>query len=303
MTNTKVLPSAWAAGADTPAIHIGSFEPGTKEWHELRSTGIGGSDIGAIAGLSKWQSFYSLWSERTMNVSRETKTNEAMEWGNRLEPAIIQKFADEHPEFDVIAHVGTYAHHERSWQHANPDAVIHGASQGWGILEIKTAQYEDEWTDSPPPHYEAQVQWYLNVMGFDYGYIAVLFHGNRYAEFRIEANPLGQEALVSVGNLFMEYVTSGQAPSFDGSTATLEAVRASHPLIEQGGEIALDEQLELDYWDAKKKLDESEEAFNLVRSRILGAMGTAQRGYIHDNWVFTRTARNGGTPYLAVKKG
>lgn len=294
-------PKVWPP--DTPATCIGTFEPGSNEWHELRKTGIGGSDIGAIAGLSKWSTFYSVWAQRTGRVDYHVTQNEAMEWGNRLEPVIIDKFADQHPELTLVRDVGTWSRPDRPWQHANPDALFVDADGNWGVLEIKTAQYEDEWTDGPPPHYEAQVQWYLSTMGFDRAYIAVLFHGNRYQEHLVLANKLGQESMLDVAQLFLEYVADEKQPEFDGATATYEAVRASHPAIESGGEVLLDDELELLYWTARRNLDDAEEQFNKVRSRILDAMGTAQRGYIGDTWTFTRTARNGGTPYLTVKKG
>jgi predicted phage-related endonuclease len=40
------------------AKFLGDFEAGSQEWHDLRNEGgaIGGSDIGAIAGLSPWES-------------------------------------------------------------------------------------------------------------------------------------------------------------------------------------------------------------------------------------------------------
>jgi hypothetical protein len=44
-----------------------------------------------------------------------------MEWGNRLEDVIIDKFADEHPEYVLLRDVGSWAHNERPWQKANPD--------------------------------------------------------------------------------------------------------------------------------------------------------------------------------------
>ena len=33
------------------AIFLGEYEANTPEWHELRATGIGGSDIAAIVGV------------------------------------------------------------------------------------------------------------------------------------------------------------------------------------------------------------------------------------------------------------
>jgi len=49
------------------AVLLGDFENGSDEWHELRNEqgAIGGSDIGAIAGLSQWESPYTKWAKKT----------------------------------------------------------------------------------------------------------------------------------------------------------------------------------------------------------------------------------------------
>ena len=66
------------------------------EWLDLRATGIGGSDLASIYNESPWTSRYSLWAEKSGRVTRENKTNDAMEWGHFLEDAVAAKFAKEY---------------------------------------------------------------------------------------------------------------------------------------------------------------------------------------------------------------
>ena len=270
------------------------------DWHRLRMTGIGGSEIGIIMGLSKWASPYSLWAEKTGKVAREPVTSEAAEWGNRLEPVIFDKFAECHPEWEVWEAPGTFYHTEREWQRANPDGLIK-TEDGWAILEIKTAQYEDDWVNGPPPTYNAQVQWYMNVFGYPKTYFAVLFHGNKYAEYEVEASDWEQSVQLGAATMFKQLVDEDIEPDFDGAHATYETVRKMHPLIE-------DEAVELGdlgvhYFNAKAAAAEATAKEKELASRVLAAMGNAKRGLIMDEWKLSRQARGGGVPYLIQKRG
>ena len=46
------------------------------EWLQLRQKTIGGSDAAAIIGLSKWETSYSVWAEKTGRIAH-TEDNEA----------------------------------------------------------------------------------------------------------------------------------------------------------------------------------------------------------------------------------
>jgi hypothetical protein len=72
---------------------VGFFKPGTPDWHAAREHGIGGSEIAAILGMSKWESRFSLWHRKKGLIGPKAQNTE-MEAGTRLEPAICRKFAD-----------------------------------------------------------------------------------------------------------------------------------------------------------------------------------------------------------------
>jgi predicted phage-related endonuclease len=58
------------------AVFLGNYESGSEEWHKLRNddAAIGGSDIGAIAGLSPWESAITKWAKKTGKISDERRT-------------------------------------------------------------------------------------------------------------------------------------------------------------------------------------------------------------------------------------
>lgn len=291
---------------------VGNFASNTPEWHELRKTGIGGSDVAGICKVSPWTSPYGVWARKTGRIEDTSSDSEAMEWGRRLEFAVLQKFADNHPEFHVRTGFGTYANRDRAWQIANPDGVFewadvsrHGDETSnhvhHGIVEVKTARYEDDWRNGVPAYYRTQVLWYLQTFGLERAFVVVLFSGSKYAEFEIWADEFEQGANLAEVEKMRELILSDTAPDFDGSTATYETVRQLHPDIDPELEVELGD-LWIHYSNAIGELDDATARANEMKSRVLDALGNAKRGLYDDKWVVSRQARNGGTPYLVNKK-
>ena len=192
----------------TTAELVSNFENGSPEWLEQRMAGIGGSDVGTIVGANKYQTVTDLWAYKTRRVPG-VETTAPMEWGNRLEPVILDKFEEEHPEFTLLRDVGTWRNIQAPWQLANPDAIAVSPVRDW-LVEIKTARYP--WRDGVPMSYQFQVQWYMHVLGLDQAIVAVLFGGNEYVEYVIEANTLQQELAVEKSLEFLGYVYDDIAP-------------------------------------------------------------------------------------------
>jgi putative phage-type endonuclease len=299
MTKTTITQEKIAS--TTGAKLIGQFASGTDEWLALRAGGIGGSEVAAICGFSKWESFYSLWARKTGAIESSIKANDAMEWGTRLEPVILDKFEDNHPELTIHREVGTWKHGTREYQITNPDGIYETATGEYGIIEVKTAMYENDWEDGVPRYYATQVQWYLETFGLSHAYVVVLFHGNKYMEYEINANTFEQEAARERVELFMEHVKTGTEPDFDGANATYETMRAIHPLIDDELEVEIDNELVTGIQDSIAQLDAATEANNLAKVRIMSVMGTAKKATNNGRVVAQRQARGGGNPFLVIK--
>lgn len=300
MATTKTV----ANSVDTfgsAAVFIGNAPNGSPEWHQLRAGGIGGSEVGTILGLNKWESAYTLWAKKTGQIQDSFTGNEATEWGTRLEPVIVDKFASEHPDLTVHRDVGTWHHPNADWQRANPDAIYQDGDR-FGIVEVKTAQFEDDWNDGVPRHYEAQVQWYLHVFGYDHAYVIALFHGNRYREYEVKADPFFIDVALDVVSRFRINVVENTAPVFDGALSTYETVRKLHPDIDADGEVELG-WLGVQYFAAVKDLEDAQATVNRLKSHVVDSMGSAKKGLIDGEWVLSRQAKGQGAPYLVVKRG
>lgn len=284
---------------------IGHFANGSDEWHAVRQTGVGGSDVSVICGLNPWESAYTWAAKRLGRIPNEFKTSNAMEWGTRLESVILQKFMEEHPELDIEADAGTWHHKDREWQIANPDALAVDRDGNNYIIEIKTARQND-WFDaegnpSVPVYYRTQVQWYLQTFGYSKAIVAVFFRSEAdYREFVIDADPFEQDLNLKTVESMMTLINADSMPDYSAPfTSTLETVRKQHPDID-------DVDIELgnvgqSFIERLAMLDDAERVADQLRAQVLGLMGNAKRGTVDGVVVVERRARKGGTPYLVKK--
>lgn len=287
------------------ARRLGIFPSGSPEWLQLRSgTNIGGSDVGAALGLSAWTSPFTLWAKKSGRISDHVEPNEAMFWGTTLEPVIIDVFEQRHPELTVYRDAGTWVSNlpGREWQLANPDGLYQDANGEWGIIEVKTARFPDGWDAKAgiiPPHYRAQVLWYLHTFGFKQAKVVALIGGSNFQVIDIQADDFEMDAMLAGVEQWRSYLLADKQPDFDGATNTYETVRIMHPDItddevELGG-------LGVSYRQALANFNEAEAKLNEMRSTVLDAMGTAKRGLLAGALMVTRQARGQGLPYLVNK--
>lgn len=287
------------------AHHLGSFDSNSPEWHALRLRGIGGSDVAGILGLSPWNSPYKTWAVKTGRIDDSFVPSEAADWGNRLEPIVLDKFEEENPDLKVYRNVGTWANNDRPWQLANPDALYETADGRLGVIEVKTSRYEDGWEyDLPPIHYQTQVQWYSQTLGLTAPIkVVALFSGSKYRVFEVPANAFQQDTFLDEVTKFRNtYILEPEAkPDFDGSMATYETVRTINPSIDPEAEVDLGD-LGMHYSIACNDFAKADTFLNEMKSRVLDAMGNAKRGFVNDELIVTRQARGAGKPYLVNKK-
>jgi putative phage-type endonuclease len=300
MTNLSVFTAGDTLGS---ARYVGTFENQSPEWHDQRATGIGGSDVSTIVGCNPWQSAYSLAAVRLGKIENNFTTSEAMEWGTRLEPVVLDKFAESHPELTVHREVGSWHHVDREWQLANPDALFTDEAGNMGIVEVKTARFEDDWKDGVPVYYRTQVQWYLQTFGFNTAIVVALFSGSKYREFTVPADDFEQDTNLAAVTEWKNIVDAGDLPDFSAPfISTLTTTREMHPEVDSDESVELGD-LGVYYFLAEQDFKQAESHFTEMKARVTQEMGTAKRGLVNGDWVLTRQSRNGGTPYLVSKRG
>lgn len=211
-----------------------------EDWQAYREKqkGIGGSDVATILGLNPYKSIFTLWLEKTGQIEPPVLNNEYIEWGNILEPVIREKFAKE-TGFEVEENHWVMLHDQHDFMVANVDGEVTDPQFAGkkGVLEIKTAgeRMRDQWEDGPPNHYMLQLQHYLAVLDYSYGYVAVLIGGNTFKYYLVERDDYVIDNIIQAEAEFMEMVENGVAPEISGHASDSDYLATAFP--EDNGEI------------------------------------------------------------------
>lgn len=145
---------------------------------------IGGSDIAAVMGKSRYKTPYRLWCEKTGRIENTVTNLEAVELGTELEEFVAQTFA-KRTDKPVRKAPKAYQHPDYPYMVAHVDRLITGSDE---LLECKTcsAYKLDEWQNAIPKEYVLQVMWYLGITGRKKGWIACLIGGQKFDYKAIE---------------------------------------------------------------------------------------------------------------------
>ena len=200
------------------------------EWLALRRTGIGGSDAGAIMGVSPYKGAFSVWADKQGKLP-PLEDNEAMRQGRDLEDYVARRFAEAS---------GLRVRHEysmlRSVEHpcmlADIDRRIIGERAG---LECKTsrditmARYRN---GEYPMEYYCQCLHYLAVTGWDCWYLAVLVYGTDLLIYKICRDEVMDDidALIKAEEAFWDnHMVLDVPPAPDALDSTAAALGSVYP--------------------------------------------------------------------------
>jgi putative phage-type endonuclease len=296
----KLLPSTLG-----DAVLVGQFEDGSEAWHEARTHGIGGSEIASILGKNNFKSRYVLWMEKAGIIPRNEDYNPLFEWGHRLEPVILEKFAEAHPEYDVLPGA-SWRNKDRPYQLANPDGrLLNTATGEFEILEVKTSMTGAGWGPGPrdiPAKYVAQVRWYLNTFGWDSAWIVVLIGLGDYREYRIYADPAATVEMHDAAAAFTYSLQTNTPPPIDGGEDTYAYLRERNLSIDPKGKVELDAELAQLVADSKAGLALAESEMLRAKGHLLAHMGTAKQAMFEGKVIAARQAKGeGAVPFVVLK--
>ncbi|MFE9382324.1 YqaJ viral recombinase family protein [Streptomyces sp. NPDC007025] len=303
------MPTTEHPYAAPDGILIGHLTPGTAAWDEAR-TGltVTATEIAAILGLSPWQSRFSLWHKKAGLPTAPFEMTPAVEWGNRLEDPVAQKWEDEHPG-QLAAPAGTWRHRDREWQRATPDRLVYPQPtdpftvphEANGLLEVKTSPTGDGWgptgSDEFPIYYRCQVQWQMDTLGLPWTKFAVLIGGCDYREYHVDYDEADATLMREAALTFLHDVRHGIRPAIDDSTATYQTVRAQ---AEGRDDIDVEIPAELaDRYLAAVRDEKTAEAHKRqAAAEVLDRIGTGYRAVHGDRRIAYRTVRDGHTHSL-----
>lgn len=259
----------------------GSHEEVERQWLEARKHGVGGSDVAAIMGISKYSSPLEVWLVKTGREEQpDLSAKQSVEWGTRLEPLVAEKFSEEHPELKVEEPGCMFVSEDRPWAFASVDRVLSDAKGLKGILEIKTVGLRSagDWEDWVPDYYMTQVVHYLAVTGFTYAWVAVLIGGQEYREYCIQRDEEDVKAVSDAVDAFWNgFVKKDIIPKIVGSENESRALSRMFDEPSEAMLPMLDEDLpELDEIERYKAIKKDAEAeIKLYENEIKAKIGDA----------------------------
>lgn len=182
-----------------------------------RAKGIGGSDVAALLGISKWKTPVQLWAEKRGELPPdEPKNVEAIHFGNVLEDVVADEFT-RRTEIRVRRDRKHYQHKDHSFMLGNIDRRVI-AHEYRSALECKTGNYftGKDWgesgSDEVPFWYMAQAAHYMATLELERMYVAVLIGGQDFRWFWIKRDETMIDNLIKREAEFWQRVQDGEPP-------------------------------------------------------------------------------------------
>ena len=259
----------------------------------IRKLGIGGSDIGAICGVSPYSTPVSVFLQKTGQTD-DIEQNEKMYWGNVLESVVAEEFSKRN-NLKIRKNNAVLVHHECDYFLANIDREIVGKYAA--ILECKTSgtHMQKQWESGEiPPPYILQCQWYMMITGHKKAYLAVLCGGQKYFQFEILRDDELIQHITKIAHVFWGYVASKTPPPLD--TCNSAEIMALYPQSEDITVVLPESAQEIidRYKQLSATIQELEIQHELCKSQLQALMADAERGTCNNylvTWKTTHTER------------
>ena len=192
-----------------------------EEWLQLRKSGIGGSDAGAICGVNPFSSPMKVYRDKTCDIQEE-QNNESIRQGHDLEQYVAERFM-EATGLKVRRSNYMYRSTAHPFMIADVDRLVVGEDAG---LECKTASAynADKWKDGEIPlHYIMQCYHYMAVTGKRTWYIAAVILGREFVYRKLEWDDELICQMIEIEKNFWEnHVQKGILPNPDGTKVSDE---------------------------------------------------------------------------------
>jgi len=191
-----------------------------QDFTHNRASFLGGSDIGALLGVSKYRSAIDVWLEKT-GKKVDHKGGFALRFGSFAEEFVANEYAKA-TGFALRHDESIYIHPDHSFMSAHIDRFVHtdGLDQAaTKILECKTAnpfsrsQWGEIGSDQVPMSYLCQCVWYMAITGIEKTDLAVLFGNTDFRIYTILRDPeLENLVLAKAQHFWHEYVLKDVPP-------------------------------------------------------------------------------------------
>lgn len=273
------------------------------EWLSYRRTGIGGSDVAAICGMSRYSSPMSVYMDKLGDLP-PLEDNPRMKAGRMLEAVIADWFAEE-TGYKVQKQNAIFQHRDHPFMLANIDRWLPGLNAG---LEIKnTSEYcKDDWAGTTAPtEYILQANHYMAVTNAERYFIAVLIGGWDFQWRVIERDEDLINNLITIESEFWNgNVLAKIPPSFSHQDTDLLKERYKESVSDSSVDLpqeaySIMESLK-EAREAKKTAERHEET---AKNQIKGIMQENEKAYWQGDLFFTWKANKNGVRAFKIVGG
>jgi len=258
-------------------------EEDEEAWLKARTIGIGGSDIGAICGVSPFSSARQVYLNKTGQfqdaLNPDAAAQERMHFGHLLEPVVAYEYA-RRTGARLLTINALLQHNEYPWAIANIDRlIIDEEGNPIGVLECKTtSEYNNDAWESGDllTSYIYQLNWYLWILGLEKGAFACLVGGNKFYHYDVFRNDelLRDTIIPAAKSFWYDNVLALKEPEMQA--VDTEFANGIYSSVVKNSEIILDDDISNDLaatiLDCKAKIKEltktMEEAQNRLKDRI-----------------------------------
>lgn len=268
-------------------------EDDEEAWLKARTRGIGGSDVGAICGVSPFTSARQIYLNKTGQFQDSLQPNDAakerMHFGHMLEPIVADEYAQRTGN-KIVSVNATLVHKDYPWALANVDRlIVDDDGRPIGILECKTtSEYmNDEWESGDIlMSYIYQLNWYLWILGLEKGAFACLVGGNKFYYYDVFRNDelLENTIIPAAKSFWYDNVLALKEPELQATDT--EFANNKYSTVVKNSEITLtdDETNELarTVFDCKTKIKELEKIMTEAQNRIKDRLQDNEIGYTQD---------------------
>jgi putative phage-type endonuclease len=286
---------------------------GRGPWLKARLEGIGGSEVGALVGISEYETPFSIFNKKTKTEADAELTGAAIEWGHRLEDVVAQKVAE---EVGLVSRFGggLWADREKPFLRVTPDRFA-SQPRKWkaeALIECKTAGDDEYWesgeifpkarvdlgkseagvtTGSAPLSYQAQCQWQMGIIGLKVCYLGCLVLGSERQFFTVKIHfdeEWYRELATEAERFWVENIQADEPPMHNlRHPKTEELLKALHPkVVRPSVELPddADEWLK-DLEAAKARFKKAEADLDEIKNYFRVMTGDAGAGYWGDKKI------------------
>lgn len=265
-------------------------------WLAARTRGIGGSDVGAICGVSPFTSARQIYLKKTGqledSLQQSDASRERMHFGHMLEPIVASEYA-ERTGAKLVDLDATLVHKDYPWALANIDRlIVDDDGKPVGILECKTtSEYmNEEWESGEIlQSYIYQLNWYLWILGLEKGAFACLVGGNKFYYYEVFRNDelLNETIIPAATRFWFDNVLALKEPEMQQTDT--DFANGIYSKVVKNSEIVFEDdtsnELASTVFECKAKIKELTTIMEEAQNRLKDRLRDNEIGYCKDYTV------------------